>query len=405
VAADFESANLVVAPLSGGASKVVVQGAFSGRYVESGHLLYMRQGSVFAEPFDLQRLESAGAAAPVVEGVMANAAMGSAQFAVSTGGTLVHVPGVAAESRIPIHWMTRDGKSSSLRDAKMTWAEPRFSPNGEKLALAVSDGKQEDIWVYEAARDTMTQLTFDPARDRTPVWSPGGDRILFSSSRGNASGPTNLYVMNADGTGEVTRLTDSVESQVAFSWHPNGSFIFFQQYSPTTGWDLMVLPVETGASGMKAGTPTEFLQTRGAEVYPKVSPDGRWVAYFETSSGTPDVYVRPFPGPGGPWRISTGGGGFPTWSAATPELLFPHPITGRMMVARYSVVGDSFRADAPQAWGAPLLGGLGQTDRYTLHPDGKRLAASPAPVTGLARSEVVFTFNFFDQLRLTAPRK
>ena len=100
--------------------------------------------------------------------------------------------------------------------------------------------------------------------------------------------------------------------QVAFSWHPGGRFIFFQELSPTTGWDLMVLPIEGDArQGWKAGTPTVFLATPGTELYPKISPDGRWVAYFEASSGNRDVFVRPFPGPGGQWRISTGAGIFP----------------------------------------------------------------------------------------------
>jgi serine/threonine-protein kinase len=405
VPSDFDTANLVVASLSGGSSKVIVQAGYSGRYVRSGHLVFMRLGSLYAVPFDLERLETTGPAVPAVEGVSANAATGGVQFAAAEDGTLVYVPGAVVEGTIPIHWMTRDGKSSVLRKAGMGWAEPRFSPEGQRLALAVSDGKQEDIWVYEAARDTMTQLTFDPARDRTPVWSPTGDRILFSSNRASPNGPTNLYWTNADGTGQVTRLTDSPNMQVGFSWHPGGKFIFFQESNPTSGWDLMVLPIEGDAKqGWKPGKPTVFLATPTTELYPKISPDGRWIAYFEASSNLTDVFVRPFPGPGEKFRISTGGGYFPTWSEKTPELLFPVPATTMMMVSRYSVAGDSFRADTPQPWGAPPLGGLGQTDRYTLHPDGKRLVAAPVVGDpGAAQDEVVFFFNFFDYLRSIAP--
>ena len=187
----------------------------------------MQQGTLFAVRFDLDRLETIGQAVPALEGVAANPAVtGGAQLAVSSEGTLVYVPGTAATTANPIDWLTRDGKTSVLRATKADWANPRFSPDGQKLALEISDGKQNDIWVYEWARDTLTQLTFDPGQDRIPVWTPDGRRIVFASDRAKA-GITNLYWVNADGTGDVTRLTDSPESQIPWSWHPSGKFLAF----------------------------------------------------------------------------------------------------------------------------------------------------------------------------------
>jgi hypothetical protein len=134
------------------------------------------------------------------------------------------------------------------------------------------------------------------------------------------------------------------------------------------------------------------------------SPDGRWIAYHSNEAGSSDdVYVRPFPGPGGPWRISTTGGTYPRWSATAPELLFLNQAT--IMAAPYAVVGDSFRADTPQVWSPASIRGLSNSNTgYDLHPDGKRVATSAAPQQGSAvRDKVVFVFNFGDYLRTIAP--
>ena len=236
----FDSANLVVAPLAGGAPKIVMRGAYYGRYVpsgstsgtrlasaserEGGHLLYMQQGTLFAVPFNLDRLETAGQAVPAIDGLSALPGIGSASVAFSADGTLVYVPGSAQSNANSIDWMTRDGKTSTLRAAKAGWANPRFSPDGQKLAMDMTDGKQRDIWVYDWARDTLTQLTFDAGNDRYPVWTPDGKRIVFGSDRAK-QGVLNLYWVNADGTGEPTRLTDSPNSQQPVSWHPSGKFL------------------------------------------------------------------------------------------------------------------------------------------------------------------------------------
>jgi serine/threonine-protein kinase len=397
--AAFDGANLVVAPLSGGAPKIVVRGGYYGRYVPSGHLIYMQHGTLFAVPFDLRRLEAIGQAVPALEGVTANPIVGGAQLSVSTEGTLVYVPGAAAEEANPINWMARDGKMSVLRAAKVNWANPRASPDGQKLALDIFDG-QRNIWVYEWARDMSTQLTFG-SLNHYPVWTPDGRRVAFASDRDNGIG--NLYWVNADGTGDVTRLTDSPNAERAYSWHPSGKFLAFQANRPGTGWDLMILPIERDADrGWAPGTPTVFLSTTATEQAPMFSPDGRWIAYQSNEAGGRfDVYVRPFPGPGGgKWRVSTDGGTEPRWSASAHELLFLNQ--GRVMVASYTVAGDSLRMDTPRAWSPTTDRVLGSG--YDLHPDGQRLALLAAPDQGLVvRDKVVFVFNFFDYLRKIAP--
>jgi len=400
---NWDGANIVVAPRSGGAPKIVVRAGYYGRYVPSGHLIYLQQGTLFAVRFDLDRLETIGQAVPALEGLRANPGFtGGAQLALSAEGTLVYVPGTAATAN-QMDWMTRDGKTSVLRATKADWGNPQFSPDGQKLAFEIYDGKQRDIWVYEWARDTLTQLTFDPGQDAFPVWTPDGRHIVFSSNR--ASPVSNLYWVNADGTGDVMRLTDGSETNCGASWHPSGKFLAFTATRKGTARDLMILPMEADAArGWTPGTPTIFLGTPADEVLPMFSPDGRWIAYYSNEAGGTnfDVYVRPFPGPGGKWRVSTEGGTSPRWSTSARELLF---LSQTVMFAPYSVVGDSFRAGTPQTW-SPMgvLGSRPGNSAYDLHPDGKRIAAVAAQAPGsVVQDKVVFVFNFFDYLQKIAP--
>ena len=426
---NFDTANLVVAPLSGGTAKVVVHGGFYGRYVpglgsptgglaspkrsEGGHLIYMNQGTLFAVRFDLDRLETIGPAVPAVEGIAASPGnYGSTQVAVSSDGTMAYVPGAISSAATPVEWLTRDGKTSLLRAAKADWGNPRFSPDGQKLAIDIFDGKQRDIWVYEFARDTLTQLTFDAAEDRGPVWTTDGRRIAFASDRAKA-GVYNMYWVNADGTGQVTRLTDSPNTQWPAAWHPSGTFLAFTETRGTTGPDLMVLPMAGDATrGWTPGTATVFLSTPAAEAVPMFSPDGRFIAYTSTEASPSgfDIYVRPFPGPGGKWRISTTGGVYPEWSATTHELLFAaylDPTPSKIMAAPYAVVGDSFQVETPRVWSpTSVQKATTSNSAYDLHPDGKRIAAAAVVDQGTTvQDKVVFFFNFADYLAKIAPGK
>jgi serine/threonine-protein kinase len=317
----------------------------------------------------------------------------------------VYVPSTAGTAAKPIDWMSRDGKTSVLRSTKTEWANLRFSPEGERLALEIFDGNQSDIWVYEWARDRLTQLTFDKGSDRIPVWTPDGQRIVFASDRAKA-GIRNIYWVNADGTGDVTRLTDSSEDQLPWSWHPNSKFVAYQTSRSAADWDLMILPIEGDAArGWTPVKPIVFLSTPALEVAPMFSPDGRWIAYTSNEAGNQDVWVRPFPGPGGKWRVSTTHGLYSRWSATTHELLLAPFGQGKIMAAPYSVVGESFRADTPQPWSATSIRSESLLSAgYDLHPDGKRVAAAAAlDQAGGNLDKVVFVFNFFDYLRKIAP--
>jgi serine/threonine protein kinase/Tol biopolymer transport system component len=404
--AGYEDANIVVQSLAEGTRKVLVRGGYFARYLPSGHLVYMHEGTVFAVPFDVESLAVEGQAVPAIEGVATNTQFGGAQFAVSSTGTLVYVAGSSFYSlEAPVSWMDRKGAVSVLRRTPARWSNPQFSPDGRVLAIDIAGGSLAagDVWTYDLGRDTLSRLTFD-GTNRKPVWSPDGQRIVFSSRREDDA--YNLYWQHADGTGDVQRLTESRNPQYAASWHPSGKFLAFFELNGQASNDLMIVPLEGNeASGWKPGKAFVFLATPAGEREPVFSPDGRWIAYSSTESGPAEVYVRPFPGPGGKWQISTGGGDWPTWSRAGRELFYHSP-DGHIMVVPYTVEGNSLRADRPRAVADTRHSQTPLQRPYALHPDSQRFAIAPIAGDGLAKQDkVVLVFNFFDELRRLAPIK
>jgi Tol biopolymer transport system component len=399
-----EYANIVVYSMASGQRKTLQRGGFYARYLPTGHVVYMHEGTLFAVPFDLKRLEVTGQPTPILEGVVAAPAVGGAQFSFSDTGNLLYVAGRGGDLSVSIYWMDREGKFRPLRETPGAYYNPAFSPDGKRLALEVSDGKRRDIWVYEWERDSLARLTFAGESNSNPAWTPDGQRIVYSSHE--KGGTYNLWWIRADGGGNAQRLAESTSAQYASSWRSNGKALAFSQYNPGTNLDIMTLPIEGNEKpGWKPGEPIPFLNTSSAEGEPAFSPDGGWLAYQSSESGSYEVYVRPFPGPGGKWQISTGGGVLPKWSRNGKELFYRTP-DSKIMVVTYTASGDSFHANKPQLWSPGQFTELGLfTYNFDLHPDGKRIAVLKAPGAGQtdAATKVSFIFNFFDELRRRVP--
>jgi serine/threonine-protein kinase len=406
----YNEGAVLVQPLPAGPRGVLHRGGFHGRYLSSGHVVYIHDATLFAVPFDVDRMAVTGPPAPVLEGIVSNAGTGSAQFAVSDNGTLVYLRGSSILSAgVPMHWMDSSGRMTPLRTARSLWTNPAFSPSGDRIALQILSG-QLDIWVYDIARETLTPVTVDPAADTRPIWSPDGRYLAFGSARANNAN-SNLYVQRADATAGAQRLTDGPDSQQPTSWHPSGRYLMFEQMNALTKRDLMVLPLEYDAvSGWKPGKPTVFLNSTFEEQQGAFSPDGRWVAYVSNEAGRDDVFVRPFPGPGGKLQISTEGGSTPTWSRTRSELFYSGGVnslgTRQLMVVPFAVDGDTFHAEKPRLWSEGRFQTRGPNVRmFDLHPDGKRFVLAPAedPTGGTKLNHLTIVFNFFDELRRLAP--
>ena len=402
---NYEDAKIVAQSIRTGERRIMPRPGHYPRYVASGHLLYMSQATLFGAPFDIQKLELTGEPSPVLEGVLTSPNNGSAQFAISESGAMVYLAGSAAASGTQLLWLSRDGKTQPLRSVTSNYGNPRFSPDGNQIAFDLLQ-EQFDAWTYDWKRDAPSRLTFDPMQDRRPLWTNDSRRIVFSSQRADKA-VHNLYWQRADGTGEPQRLTESRNNQFAMSWHSGRKILAFAEASPQTNYDILMLPIDGDeSSGWKVGKPTTFLATFFQEREPAFSPDGRWIAYQSNEGGGDyEIYVRSFPGPGGKWQVSNGGGEFPTWSRNGRELFY-RTTDSRIMVVPYTADGDTFRALKAELWSDFQFANLGPLNRYfDLHPDGRRFAVvKSAEATSESRlNKVTLILNFSEELRRLAP--
>jgi serine/threonine protein kinase/Tol biopolymer transport system component len=395
LAGRFERGIVMAQPL-GGRPKVVLKNAYYGRFVETGHILYLSHGTLFAAPFDVDRLEVTGPAAPIVEGVSGSAGTGGAEFAVSRTGVLMYVPSKTNED--VISWMDPSGATTVLRAGSGIWTNPVLSPDGDRVALEISDGTDWNVWVYDVSRETATEITFEETDFSHPVWTPDGRGLAFGLLR---DGATNLYWSRADGSGVPQRLTNSPNRQEPWSWHPSGKFLSYFEALPSGKPRMMILPMSGDTvSGWKPGEPYPL---PFGLAYPAFSPDGRWIAYVSGETGRREVFVRPFPVREQQVQISTGGADFPQWSPAKKELLF-RGADNRIMVVGYEADGESFRPEKPRLWSprslpAVIMRPL-QRAPFAVHPSGERIAlfVPPEPAPG-QRDKVVLVFNFLNELR------
>jgi Tol biopolymer transport system component len=397
----YDAADLVVVSASGGDAKVVHRGGSDARYVASGHILFVNDGTLFALPFDLKGLVPTGRPVPILEGVSYGRDNGAAQFSVSKTGTLAYVSGATGELERQISWLDRSGIHTALRSTPTSWGNLQFAPDGRRLAADIGGaGNQRDIWIING--ESSTRLTFGGSDNFRPVWTDDGEGILFVSNRGS-NRIRNIYWQRADGSGEPVALTSGDTSKDAFSWHPTGRFLAFTEASSGSRGDISVMEIAgTVGTGFRAGLVTSFVKTAADELRPAFSPDGKWLAYVSDESGRPEVYVRPFPDAGGKWLVSTGGGQNPEWSRRS-ELIYQTP-DRRLMVVPYSIRGGAFVASPPQSWSPrPHL----ITNRgYALHPDGNRIAfETPSESVFAPVSRVTLVTGFFDELRRVAPEK
>ena len=302
---------VAVLDLSSGSVKNLFPGT-APAYVPTGHIVYTVEGALRAVAFDARTLEVRGNPATVATGV-ATSAQGSGNFAVSDTGTLVYVAGLAGGGVRRLVWADRSGKEDPISAPERAYAYARLSPDGTRIALDVRD-QQNDIWVWDVARETLTRLTFDPGLNRLPVWTPDGRRLAFTvADRDQES----AFWMAADGSGmpeELQKGEGGIAAPMAFT--PDGAWFLF---SWPSGQPFNISRAPVGGD-RKA---ERVLATEFNEFNPEVSPDGRWMAYQSGESGREEIYVRPWPDVNaGRWQVSTGGGTRPLWSRDGRELFY-----------------------------------------------------------------------------------
>jgi serine/threonine-protein kinase len=370
-----------------------IQGTYP-RYSPSGHLLFEREGRVFAVPFDPHRLEVIGQPVPVLDGVKTSPNSGAADFMVSDTGSLVYLPENVYAHEGLLLWVDRKKQVKELAAPARPYGSPHISPDGRRVAITVlSGGTSADVWVYEIPHGTLTRLTFDE-HSTAPVWSPDGKRIAFTTTR--RTGPA-ILAKSADGSGAEEILVPG-ESLILVptSWSSDGKFLAYWTVGSETGRDVWIAPL-TGE-----GKRQPFLQTKFNEMQARFSPDGRWVAYMSEESGRYEVYVQPFPGPGGKWQISTNGGTVPVWAQNGRELFYMS--SGKVMSVGVTTQ-PTFSASTPRivADVPPLLMGRLSNGVYDVSPDGQRFLFVKANVESGPPDEVHVVLNWTEELKQLAP--
>ena len=305
--------------------RLILRADTSAAYA-SGHLLFAREGTLMAQPFDEKSFQLIGDAFPLAEHLQFDVVITRAIFSVSENGVLAFQSGAArGDSRLI--WFDRSGKQTGQLGEPGFYFQPQFSPDGQKLAVASFDIRagSADIWLYELARNVPTRFTFDPASDVAPIWSPDGSTIIFSSNR---KGPYDIYQKAFTGAGSEEVLLESDETKTANSWSADGRFIVYTSADAkaNTKEDLWILPL------FGDHKPFPFLRTQFNESFAQFSTDGHWIAYVSDESGSNQVYIAPFPGPGGKWQASRAGGSEPRWRGDGKELFFLAPDNKLMVV-------------------------------------------------------------------------
>ena len=289
-----------------------------------GRLLFVRGATLVAQPFDAGRRVLTGDGIPIVEGITIDPSARTGHFSVSTG-VLVYQARAAQVSQPT--WFDRTGKPSGILGEPADYNTVNLSPDGTRVAVSLRDASGNmDIWLVDVARGVRTRFTFDPADETQGVWSPDGTQIAFDSMR---MGRSELQGKAANGSGAEGVIDASPVAKFPTSWSPDGKFLLYNSTAgtPRTGNDLWVVPL------FGDRRPYPFLQTPFNEGRAQFAPDGRWVAYQSNESSRNEVYVAPFPGPGGKWQVSTVGGGSPRWRRDGKELFYVARDGGLMAAA------------------------------------------------------------------------
>jgi serine/threonine-protein kinase len=371
--------------------KSVLRSGSHAHYVKTGHLVYGASGTLRAIRFDLDRLETVGTPVPVLSQVVTTAD-GAADFDISEDGTLAYVTGGVQSMARSLVWVDRQGREEPLKAPFRGFLYPRLSPDGSRIALDIRD-QDNDIWIWDIARETLMRLTRDPATEAFPLWMPDGRHLLYSS---DATGSPNLYSQLADPNAQAERLTHSPANQFAHSVTRDGGLLIFSESTPEIRRSLKMLSFDSPQQSQTL-VQTPFTAQNGA-----LSPNERWLAYESNETGEFEVYVRPFPGLNGGGQISTSGGLQPVWRRDSAELFFWDK-RGQLMSVTIRQ-GPDWAAGVPTKILEPryFRSNDHAAPTYDVSPDGRRfLVIKPLPASNENANpmSLVVAQNWFEELK------
>ncbi|MFN8179011.1 MAG: protein kinase [bacterium] len=359
--------------------------ASRAEYSPAGYLLFVRDRSLLAQPFDAAKRQLRGEPVPIAEDVW-SASNGAAQFSVAAGGTLLYRSGGFYKAEAL--WLNRSGQELERVAAASSYANPSIAPDGKRVVLRDADQESgsRDLWTIDPARGTKTRLTFNVPVITSCVWSPDGKTIYYSAQdQGKA---VNIFRKAASGAGASERVSTSAEEQHIADVSRDGKYLALMTTSRTNSFDVAVLSLDDGKL-------TPVVATPATEVLPRFSPDGRWIAYVSDESGRSEVYVQSFRGPEGKWQVSNQGGDEPTWRADGKEIYYVG--ADKRLTAVEISAGDTFAAGVPKPLFSVNLseGGWWQ---YQPSADGTRFLVL-RPESAEAVAPITIVLNWAAELR------
>ena len=393
-----DNANIEILSLKTGQITEVFRGGYFGRYLPSGHLLYLHQGVLFGVKFDVDRLAVRGNSSPLADNPAANPLTGGGQFDFSEAsygpGIFAYLAGPGSAQKWRVDLIGGSGNVQPLIATPGVYTIPRFSPDGKKLAFIDGEGAPS---VYDLERETTMRIAPGPAGGNI-VWAPDGKHVVYAYSG-------DLFWVRSDGVGSPQRLMDK-HFTGAWSFSPDGHWLAYFDITAETGTDIWVLPLDTtNPESPKPGTPQPFLRTPANELLPRFSPDGNWIAYKSDESGNDEIWVRPFPAKTEErYRISDGGGMYALWSSSRHDLFY-ETLDHRIMVVEYSVGGGVFHPGKPRLWADRQIFYSGASNIDIAPGDrGFAVLALPQSAPGEKTSlRVTMLLNYADELRRSIP--
>jgi len=355
----------------------------------TGHLIYQSERRVYdlwARPFSPETLEFTGPAFPLQQNAR--------QPSLAHDGTLAFLDG-SSTGAVTLVWRDRAGTLLEVVGQQQpTMLQPALSPDGQRVAVTSYESGNADIWVHYLVRSTKTRLTFDPGTERNSTWSASGEEI---SDRGVGADGWSLRSTAADGTGEPAVLVEASKLLLNPSWSRDGRYLVYEESNPETGPDIRYLQIETDGS---ASEPVIFLASPTAERSPKLSPDGRLVAYASYESGRPEIYVRPFPEGTGRRQVSVNGGRKPRWSSDGTELYY---VQGTALMVVSVSTGQGVTLGQPQQlFQSPELAVGASSTSYDVSADSQRFIMV-APVeddeANAAPPKIRIVQNWYEEFR------
>jgi Tol biopolymer transport system component len=297
---------------------------------------------------------------------------------------------VSNQSRLV--WVSRNGTEEAVAAPARGYVQPRLSPDGRRIAVDTADDEGNQVSLYDLTRDTLSRFTFEGKVNVDPVWTPDGKRIAFASNR---EGSLSVFWQSADGSGGLERLTNGA-ADIPISWSADGRLLAFLALG-SAGDDVFVL-------GLNDRKVQSFVQSRGSVLgAAEFSPDGHWLAYASDQSGRREIYVQPYPGPGGKWQISTDGGTEPVWNRNEQELFYR---SGDKMMAVDISTRPAFAAGKPRQLfeGNYALGIRGHTrSNYDVTADGQRFLMLKPVEPEAAPTQINIVLNWTEELKRLVP--